>query len=148
MYGEQMGKGLVEIEPEVTEILMRYSWPGNVRELQNVLEKAVILTKSRILKVADLDLERVSLTADAAASSKKLSLDVSLNQWIREQEKTYLIHKLKLFRGRIDLTAQSCRVDARTIHRKMQIYGLDKKVFSKGAAMQRFRVPINSQTDH
>jgi DNA-binding NtrC family response regulator len=141
-------KTITGLSPAAIEHLTQYPWPGNVRELQNVLEKAVILTKSRILNVADLDLERVSLTADAAASSKKLSLDVSLNQWIREQEKTYLIHKLKLFRGRIDLTAQSCRVDARTIHRKMQIYGLDKKVFSKGAAMQRFRVPINSQTDH
>jgi DNA-binding NtrC family response regulator len=75
-------------------------------------------------------------------------MDVSLKQWVREQEKAYLVHKLRLFGGRIDLTAKSCRVDERTIHRKMQMYGLDKKVFSKGAAMRRFRAPVNSQTDH
>ena len=37
--------------------LMGYSWPGNIRELQNVLEKAVVLAKSEVLDVADLDLE-------------------------------------------------------------------------------------------
>ncbi len=58
-----------------------------------------------------------------------------MNQWIQEQEKAYLIHKLKTFGGRIDLTAKSCGVDSRTIHRKMQIYGLDRKVFSKGASV-------------
>lgn len=124
-------KKITGIAPAAIDHLMQHSWPGNVRELQNVLEKAVILTKSRVLNVADLDLERITLTADAGASSKKFPSEVSLNQWIQEQEKAFLVHKLKACRGRIDLTAKSCGVDARTIHRKMQIYGLNKKVFSK-----------------
>jgi DNA-binding NtrC family response regulator len=115
---------------------MQHPWHGNVRELQNVLEKAVILTKFRILNMADLDLERISLAADAGPSNKKFSQELSMNQWIHEQEKAYLIHKLKTFGGRIDLTAKSCGVDSRTIHRKMQIHGLNKKFFAKGASMQ------------
>ena len=141
-------KKLTGLSPAAIDHLMQHPWPGNVRELQNVLEKAVILTKSRILNVEDLELERVSLTAGPATNGKRLSLDVSLSQWIREQEKAYLVHKLKLFGGRIDLTAKSCCVDARTIHRKMQIYGLDKKAFSQAATVRRFRIPVNSQTDH
>jgi transcriptional regulator with PAS, ATPase and Fis domain len=125
-------KKITGIAPAAIDHLMQHSWPGNVRELQNVLEKAVILTKSRVLNVADLDLERLTVSADAAgASSKRFPSELSLNQWIQEQEKAFLVHKLKAFKGRIDLTAKSCGVDARTIHRKMQIYGLNKKVFSK-----------------
>jgi two-component system NtrC family response regulator len=127
---------------------MQHSWPGNVRELQNVLEKAVILTKSRILNMADLELERISSTVDAGPNNKKFSRELSMNQWIQEQEKAYLIHKLKTFGGRIDLTAKSCGVDSRTIHRKMQIYGLDRKVFSKGASMGRFMTIGKPQEDH
>jgi DNA-binding NtrC family response regulator len=141
-------KKLTGISPAAIDHLMQHPWPGNVRELQNVLEKAVILTKSRILNVADLDLERVNLIADASPSSKKMSIDVPLKQWIRDREKSYLVHKLKLFEGRIDLTAKSCGVDERTIHRKMQMYGLDKKVFSKRAAMRHVKVPVNSQAEH
>jgi DNA-binding NtrC family response regulator len=131
-------KRITGISPAAIDHLMEHTWPGNVRELQNVLEKAVILTKSRILDMADLDLDRISLTADAGSGNKKFSRELSMNQWIQEQEKAYLIHKLKTFGGRIDLTAKSCGVDARTIHRKMQIYGLNKKVFAKGSSMGRF----------
>jgi DNA-binding NtrC family response regulator len=129
-------KKITGISPAAIDHLMQHPWHGNVRELQNVLEKAVILTKFRILNMADLDLERISLAADAGPSNKKFSQELSMNQWIHEQEKAYLIHKLKTFGGRIDLTAKSCGVDSRTIHRKMQIHGLNKKFFAKGASMQ------------
>jgi len=31
------------------EILMDYDWPGNVRELENVMERAVVLSRSKII---------------------------------------------------------------------------------------------------
>ena len=39
--------------------LVKYPWPGNIRELQNVIERAVILTKGPILHIPGDDL-RVS----------------------------------------------------------------------------------------
>jgi formate hydrogenlyase transcriptional activator len=39
--------------------LVKYPWPGNIRELQNVIERAVILTKGPILNIPSDDL-RVS----------------------------------------------------------------------------------------
>jgi DNA-binding NtrC family response regulator len=140
-------KKITGIAPAAIDHLMQHNWPGNVRELQNVLEKAVILTKSRVLSVANLDLERISVEAEAGANNTRFS-DLSMSQWIQEQEKAYLIHKLKTFGGRIDLTARSCGVDARTIHRKMQIYGLNKKVFIKSASMGRFTALSKPQGDH
>ena len=139
-------KRITGISPAAIDHLMQHNWPGNIRELQNVLEKAVILTKSRSLNVADLDLERISVDAEAGANNKGFS-ELSMSQWIQEQEKAYLIHKLKTFGGRIDLTARSCGVDARTIHRKMQIYGLNKKVFTKGASIGRLTALSKHQED-
>ena len=139
-------KRITGISPAAIDHLMQHNWPGNVRELQNVLEKAVILTKSRSLNVADLDLERISVDAEAGANIQGFS-ELSMSQWIQEQEKAYLIHKLKTFGGRIDLTARSCGVDARTIHRKMQIYGLNKKVFTKGASIGRLTALSKRQGD-
>ena len=140
-------KRITGISPAAIDHLMEHTWPGNVRELQNVLEKAVILTKSRILDRADLDLERISSTTDAGVSNKKFPSELSMNQWIQEQEKAYLIHKLKRFGGRIDLTAKSCGVDSRTIYRKMMIYGLDRKVFSKPGSVDRLVAVDKPQAD-
>ena len=58
-------------------------------------------------------------------------LDLPLPEWIKQQEKQYLMGKLEAAGGRIDLTAKISGVDVRTIHRKMKLYGLDKKVFQK-----------------
>jgi DNA-binding NtrC family response regulator len=139
-------KKITEISPAAMDRLMQHSWPGNVRELQNVLEKAVILTKSRILNPADIPLEPIRSATDALANNQ-LSNDVSLNQWLREQEKQYLIQKLRAFRGRIDLTAKSSGVDVRTIHRKMHLYGLDKRKFDRKNLPQRLHGEMKSPGD-
>ena len=122
-------KKITNISQEALDYLRQYSWPGNIRELQNVLVKAVIVTKSRVLTVRDFDNDLLIDETGGVASKRKLLTELSLTQWVREQEKEYLIHKLGIFQGRIDLTAKSCGVDVRTLHRKMQIFGLDKKAF-------------------
>jgi DNA-binding NtrC family response regulator len=132
-----VNKKIGAIAPSGMELLMRHSWPGNIRELQNVLEKAVVLAKSGVLDVADLDLDldfdsEVFLEASPAKESPNdTSLSLPLAQWIRNQERDYLIQKLASFDGIIDLTARSCGIDVRTMHRKLQLHGLDKKHFRK-----------------
>jgi DNA-binding NtrC family response regulator len=117
---------------------MRYHWPGNIRELHNVLEKAVILAKSRVLNTRDLE---VDFTVENEDGNKNLSTELPLYHWIRNQEREYLINKLKRFGGRIDRTAKSCGVDVRTLHRKLQVHGLDKRSFSQSALQTRFIAP-------
>ena len=50
-------------------------------------------------------------------------------QWIREQEKTYLVKQLEAFHGSIDQAAANSGICVRTLFRKMRLYGLDKKQF-------------------
>ncbi len=42
-------KSAQNVSPEFLARLSRYSWPGNVRELENILERALILSRSDIL---------------------------------------------------------------------------------------------------
>jgi formate hydrogenlyase transcriptional activator len=55
------------ILPETMKALRRYHWPGNIRELQNVIERAVIVTKGGTLTVV-LD----ELTPDANVNLQKI----------------------------------------------------------------------------
>src|SRR5258708_1247191 len=48
-YARQMNRQIETIPSETIEILKQYSWPGNIRELQNVIERAVILSRGSIL---------------------------------------------------------------------------------------------------
>ncbi len=58
-YTRNLGKKMEGISAEATEKLQSYSWPGNVRELQNVIERALILSRGSFLEL-DSDLTAVS----------------------------------------------------------------------------------------
>jgi formate hydrogenlyase transcriptional activator len=44
-----MGKQVDSIPPETMAAFQWYSWPGNIRELQNLVERAVILSRNGVL---------------------------------------------------------------------------------------------------
>ena len=46
---QEMKVPLVTIPPETMDILMQYHWPGNVRELENLLKRALLLSKSNVI---------------------------------------------------------------------------------------------------
>jgi formate hydrogenlyase transcriptional activator len=48
-FSEDQGKVIDTIPDDVMAALERHDWPGNIRELQNVIERGVILTSSRVL---------------------------------------------------------------------------------------------------
>lgn len=49
-------KNIVGISPHLMDVLMNYSWPGNIRELENVLTRAVVLTRGAIIMEESLSL--------------------------------------------------------------------------------------------
>jgi DNA-binding NtrC family response regulator len=116
-------KGLTEISRKAMSQLMNYSWPGNIRELQNILEKAIVLCTSPIIEKVGLP-EGVSL-----AVRENLPASVPFSEWIKEQEKKYLVEQLHASHGRLDQTAANSGMCVRTLFRKMRLYGLDKKTF-------------------
>jgi two-component system response regulator PilR (NtrC family) len=49
VYSEENNKEILGVKDDVWEILENYDWPGNVRELENAIERAVVLTQSKII---------------------------------------------------------------------------------------------------
>ena len=50
-YAQRMNRGIESIPTETMQALTRWSWPGNVRELENLIERAVILSRGAVLNV-------------------------------------------------------------------------------------------------
>ena len=53
-YRARHARPVEGIEPEAYRRLLAYSWPGNVRELQHALERAVLVSRTREITLADL----------------------------------------------------------------------------------------------
>src|SRR5262249_7162536 len=50
-FARRMGRRIETIPAAVMDTLVQYPWPGNIRELQNVIERAVILTRGPALQI-------------------------------------------------------------------------------------------------
>ena len=55
-YARRMNRQIETIPQASMEALMHYSWPGNVRELENLIERAVILTRGAALQIPSAEL--------------------------------------------------------------------------------------------
>ncbi len=53
-YNAEFSKNVTGLEPEAWSLLRDYKWPGNVRELRNLIERAVLLTDSKLIGLKEL----------------------------------------------------------------------------------------------
>jgi formate hydrogenlyase transcriptional activator len=75
-FARRMNKRIETISTETMTALSRYHWPGNIRELENVIERAVILSRGSRLDVPLAHLKprsRPEPTADGPASPPPLT---------------------------------------------------------------------------
>jgi DNA-binding NtrC family response regulator len=54
VYSRENRKEVEEVSEDVLEILDAHDWPGNVRELENLVERAIVLSRSKIITRASL----------------------------------------------------------------------------------------------
>jgi len=50
--GRRLGRGFSRVSEDGMQLLMSYHWPGNIRELQNVIERAAILARDKVVSIA------------------------------------------------------------------------------------------------
>ncbi|GAB6037429.1 sigma-54 dependent transcriptional regulator [Fundidesulfovibrio butyratiphilus] len=126
------------VSPAFLERLAAHDWPGNVRELENVLERAIILSRTDVLEPSSLppalgrgpgrcapasgDSQPVA-TTPSPASSLSESLDASLD----EAERQALERALDANQGHRENTARMLGISRRTLQYKLRKYGLVRK---------------------
>jgi len=86
-YASRMGKSIEAIPSESLETLVNYSWPGNIRELRNVVERSVILTSGKRLRIPK------DALAEAGQSSSESSEPAQVLR-MAEAERRHIIEAL------------------------------------------------------
>ncbi|MEM6398249.1 MAG: sigma 54-interacting transcriptional regulator [Bacteroidota bacterium] len=120
-YAKQQGKNIDEIDKADLENLKAYSFPGNVRELKNIIQRAVVLCNSRVLKIA---FEHSDKEKSTSSSGSFKTFD--------EMQRQYIIKALKRTSGRITGPQGAGRLlglNDRTLMSKMRKFEIEKKEF-------------------
>jgi two-component system NtrC family response regulator len=65
-YAHENDKNIQDISKEAQDYLMRYGYPGNIRELENIIERAVVMSREKVITTSDLP-AGLSLTNEKSA---------------------------------------------------------------------------------
>jgi len=132
-YGSRLSKTNLMIQPEAYKMLHAYSWPGNVRELQNVIERAVVLSRNGKITPDNLPPEVLgsgepphAMAGRNGQNRNKNSAPTenisSLN--LAERERQALIAALEQSHGNKKKAAQILGIHRPTLYTKLRKYGL------------------------
>jgi formate hydrogenlyase transcriptional activator len=107
-FSRRLNKAVEYIPADTMDALTQYSWPGNVRELENLLERAVLLSPGKELRVPLTELKSAAAnsTAGAEASSSfpsltSLTSSTSSISTLEEAERQHILRALKQTQWRI-----------------------------------------------
>ncbi len=105
-------------------ILQRYNWPGNVRELENVMERAVLLSKTDYITIEDIPANITSHTVELSPEDYK---NISLKDAIVEPERKIIRTVLEANNWNRQLTAKALGINRTTLYKKMKKCGLEEE---------------------
>jgi formate hydrogenlyase transcriptional activator len=116
------------IPSETMEAFVRYHWPGNIRELQNVIERAVIISKGPVLNVPLGELEADSDTKVTPDVKQVRSVNhESLQNRLDDAERAEIVRALEAANGIVagpDGAAARLGMKRSTLQLRMQKYGI------------------------
>jgi formate hydrogenlyase transcriptional activator len=76
-FSRRLNKSVAYVPAEAMDALVGYSWPGNIRELENFIERAVLLSPGKELRVTISELKPVAVAAEAGVDSTSSSASLT-----------------------------------------------------------------------
>ncbi|MGH8015852.1 MAG: sigma-54 interaction domain-containing protein, partial [Candidatus Zixiibacteriota bacterium] len=109
----------LNMDNQVTNLLVSYDWPGNIRELRNVLERAVILSGGEPLAVDDFALEiDDEPIVDAGGAG------VSAREGLEMAERQMILDALESCHGNKTEAAKMLKITRRRLYSRMKVHGI------------------------
>jgi PAS domain S-box-containing protein len=124
-HSRRMGKKIEKIPEETLEALKRWKWPGNIRELENLIERAVILTRGTALYVPLAEIE--------IAEEEVLEGGETANPSLRTAEREHILRVLREAGGQIggpDGAAARLGLKRTTLNSKLKKLGIERSEFT------------------
>ena len=123
-FAEENAKPVTDFTADALEAVIRYAWPGNVRELRTAVEHAVVLARGEMIELAGLP--QSVRNRGVIQDEKQLAWPhVDKSVTLEEAEKQLIIRTLKECRGNRTMAARNIGISRRTLHRKLNRYGLE-----------------------
>jgi formate hydrogenlyase transcriptional activator len=103
-FSRRLNKAVAYIPADAMDALANYSWPGNIRELENFIERAVLLSPGKELRVPLAELQSTAFAnhgenspagPDSSSSSATLATPTSSISTLEEAERQHILRALR-----------------------------------------------------
>ncbi|BCO08012.1 hypothetical protein GF1_03880 [Desulfolithobacter dissulfuricans] len=111
------------LAPESYDVLLGYDYPGNVRELENIIERAMIIETTEMLRPESLLIHQTGSAKGSPAIERPVAAPDTFD--MKEVEKKHILHVLAACEGKKIEAARMLGINKITLWRKMKKYGLD-----------------------
>jgi len=118
-YSEELNKNISRISPEALHLLLNYEYPGNVRELQNIIERAVVISRDTIISLHDLPFGDID-ECETFGSKK----EGRLRQSIEGMEQKMIVDAMEKAGYHQTKAAEALGISERMLRYKLKKYGL------------------------
>ncbi len=123
-------KEVRNVSQELFDALAAYHWPGNVRELENVLERALILSRSDTLDSGALPSELLQAVKHGASAAAVTDEEETLSSF-DDAERATLVSALRAHGGHREKSADALGISRRTLQYKLKKFGLTRREHSR-----------------
>jgi two-component system response regulator PilR (NtrC family) len=123
-FAEDLGKDVVGMKPEAYEMLAGYAFPGNVRELENLIERAVALSRESMIG-PDLLPPTVKGSHDAQPLARITEEGVQLEDLVADYERSLLREALGLSKGVKKRAARLLGISFRSFRYRLEKLGIE-----------------------
>jgi two-component system response regulator PilR (NtrC family) len=131
-YAAELENTVTYATDEAIDLLTAYHFPGNVRELENVIERAVALSRSGAIDLESLPPAVLSPAVNGEPPRITSAEGVDLEAMLGEYEKGILIEALEAAKGVKKRASQLVGVSFRSFRYRLEKLGLDRSGGSEG----------------
>ncbi len=127
-FNQENGKAIEGISDEVLDVWRRYDWPGNVRELENIVERAVVMCKGKVLDVSGIPAvqswnEAMAAGRDDVSGTPAPKAGVHVGDTLADMERELILSTLASQDGNRTNAARVLGISVRTLRNKLALYG-------------------------
>ena len=124
IYSKENNKEIMGVSEDVMEILENYNWPGNIRELENLIERAVVLTKSKIITRNNLPPFLLE-TKSIEVITPSLSNNLHLKEQVQSYQRKAIVEALRRTKGVQKKAASLLGVKPTTLNEMIKRLNID-----------------------
>lgn len=127
VYSEKNGVPAVGFSDDAILTLQTYSYPGNVRELENIVERAILMARGRVIMSAHIPTKPAQGNGTSLGSVSADLMSLPFHKSIAELEKQLIENALNETKGNKSEAADRLQINRRLLYNKMEEHQIKDK---------------------